>query len=330
MRSVGYIFRHPRPGFHSIENVFNAIIPYVEKKFRVERIYMPYGNVSLKGVTANFRALKNAPQTDIQHFTGHDHYLAINALTKSVLSIHDTGSALTGSFLRRKIMSRYWFQLPVKKADAVTTISGFSASEITSLFPESKEKLHHIPNPVDNHFTFHPKTFQPERPRILQVGVKPNKNLERTATALAGIPCLLIILGEPSEKQKSLLSELNINYEVKSGLQINQVAELYNSCDILSFVSTYEGFGMPVLEAQATGRPVLASDIKAVKEVAGDSVLYANPFHVPSIKEGIRQLIGSEQTRKMLINKGLDNVKKFRAEKIAQQYMMLYNQLLNE
>jgi len=95
------------------------------------------------------------------------------------------------------------------------------------------------------------------------------------------------------------------------------------------FASTYEGFGMPIIEAQAIGRPVITSNIGAMKEVALDTACLVDPYDVESIKNGIQKLIRDEAYRDLMIKKGLKNVERFSLETISNQYIALYKSIKN-
>ncbi len=103
--------------------------------------------------------------------------------------------------------------------------------------------------------------------------------------------------------------------------------KLYQNCDIVSFVSTYEGFGLPVIEANATGRVVITSNIEPMNTIAANAALKVNPYDVNEIKEGIEKIIANSVFREKLIKNGLINAKKYSAEKIALQYEELYGKL---
>jgi len=191
-------------------------------------------------------------------------------------------------------------------------------------------KIRVIPNCVSSEFIAAPKLPPSTNPRVLIVGTTPNKNLHRTAKAFRNLSINLVILGQLKDSQRALLSEYNLKFEEVYGLGRKEVVELYQGCDLVSFVSTYEGFGMPIIEAQAVGRAVLTSDIAPMNEVAGDGALLVDPFDVGAIRAGIIQLIGNAELQRNLVRKGFVNVRRFSPKSVAKKYAEVYKELLSE
>ena len=86
---------------------------------------------------------------------------------------------------------------------------------------------------------------------------------------------------------------------------------------------------MPVIEAQATGRPVVTSNIQPMVSVAGGSACLVNPLNTFSIRDGILSVIDNEDYRHMLIMKGVENIKRFTVRQVADSYIELYRELMN-
>jgi glycosyltransferase involved in cell wall biosynthesis len=93
--------------------------------------------------------------------------------------------------------------------------------------------------------------------------------------------------------------------------------------------STLEGFGMPIIEAQATGRVVLTSNCSSMPDVAGKGALLVDPFSIKSMREGLKKLISDSKLRDTLINEGFENVKRFEVETISAMYFEVYSGLVS-
>ena len=138
-------------------------------------------------------------------------------------------------------------------ANRVTVISEFTKNRLVSLLPLAHNKVRVIPDGVAPEFKPAGKHWDLDRPRILLVGTTPNKNLGRTAQACQGLPVTLAILGALDAVQKKDLTERRLDFQGFSGLSMEEVVALYQSCDAVCFVSTYEGFGLPILECRPWG-----------------------------------------------------------------------------
>ena len=111
------------------------------------------------------------------------------------------------------------------------------------------------------------------KPVVLQVGTGWNKNVERVAEALRGTACRLEIVGSLSETQRTALHGSGVPFRELGRVGDEELVAAYHRCDLLIFASVYEGFGMPIVEAQAVGRVVITSNCSSMPEAAGDGAL---------------------------------------------------------
>ena len=264
----------------------------------------------------------------INHITGDVHYLAMALPSRGlVLTIHDCALLNLLKGPAREVFRRIWFTCPMRSAEVVTTISVAMKKELESHFPNAVDKIRVVPNCVRGEFVPEPKTFPEGEPVILQVGTGWNKNLEGVAAALRGIPCRLVIVGEPTPNQIEFLEIQGIRYTALGRASDAEVLEAYRNCDMVVFASVYEGFGLPIIEAQAMGRPVITSDFGAMAEAAGQGAFLVNPTDPASIRAAVLRIVADPDFRSQLIGKGFENVTKYRPDAVARAYASIYDEV---
>jgi len=168
-----------------------------------------------------------------------------------------------------------------------------------------------------------------DRLQILQVGTDANKNVHRVALAASGLPLHLRIIGPLSDELRTLLSNLDLEWSSAEQLSTEELIKEYQNSDALVFASTYEGFGLPIVEAQSIGLPVLTSKIPPMTDVAGDGALFVDPYSEFEIRSGLEQLLGSPDLCRRLVEQGRNNVKRFDVRIVADQYAKIYADVLN-
>jgi len=317
------VFFHRKPyqtGNYSLEFIFSDLRRRLTNKIDstvFESTYFSKG--VLKRIYNTIEAVFN--QGDVNFITGDIHYISL-FLTKrkTILMIPDCGFLNDSKGLSRWIQKLLWLTIPVRRVSHITTISDYTKRVILQNVNIDPNKVLVIPINISEEYSFIPKQFNEKSPVLLQVGQSDNKNLTRIINAIKGLTVRLSIVGEISSHNQRLLRYNQINYDNAYNLSPQEMLQKYIDCDLLLFPSTYEGFGMPILEAQAVGRPVITSNVTSMPWVAGDAACLVDPLSVESIRAGIIKVIKCNDYRTDLIAKGLKNVKRFNPDIIANMY----------
>lgn len=325
MRLV-YFQRRPNSSNHSIERVFATVrgeLRGIESRVSICRF-------ESRGIFKRLYNMLGAAlvQGDVNHITGDVHYVALLLRkNRTILTVHDCGTMLRLRGVRRLLFQWMWLRLPVIRCSVVTVISEHTKREILRYTSCLERKIRVVPDPVGTEFRPALKVFNADKPRILQIGTNKNKNLELLTAALSGIRCKLDIIGLLSLEAQRMLECSGIDYESAAGLSDAEVAAKYREADLVAFCSTYEGFGMPIIEAHAVGRAVVTSDREPMVSVAGGAACLVDPDDPKSIRAGILKVIEDRDYGQELVRRGFENAKRFSAEAVAQMYMAIYREL---
>ena len=267
---------------------------------------------------------------------GHPYFWFADAL--KVKTIHDaTGFEIKFNYpLTYKIQLKTQFKIFGKKINKIATISETSKKEINKHFHFPIENIDVIYNGVSSNFRPIDKKsckkvldkYNVKMPFVFHISNASHiKNIDGIIKAYQKIKdttrCNLVIGGAwKGNSTDRIISAGYIDFE--------DLPYFYSAAEVFVFPSFHEGFGLPVLEAMASGTPVITSNIYATKEIASDSAILVNPYNTNEISKAICNLINDNDLHEYYRRKGLNNVKKFSWKKCAQSYADLYFNLLNK
>lgn len=283
---------------------------------------------------------------DVYHYPHFN--LPLLASRPSVVTVHDvTPFVFARYFAREAAAKRAYFwaatALSTALAAAVIVPSRASGEAVASCFPWARRRLHVIPEGVDARFCSEPSPSEitafrerhalPHR-YLLYVGVsRPHKNLAALLRAYASvaerIEQVLVLAGQPigpMHELRELAVRLGIDGRVRwlGYVPDTELPLLYRCADAFVLCSLFEGFGLPVAEAMASGTAVLCSDRSALREIAGGAAMEVDPSSVPSIAHGIERISTDLELRSVLTARGRDRARCLTWRSAAKRTLAVY------
>ncbi|HEV3060775.1 MAG TPA: glycosyltransferase family 1 protein [Vicinamibacterales bacterium] len=254
---------------------------------------------------------------------------------RSVVTIHDCIHLMFPQYLPSRAALAYArtsIALAARRATRVMTVSESSKRDILRFVNTSPDKIDVIYNAYDERFAVEPleedvvrvrERFQLHDEFVLYAGnVKPHKNVERLIQAFdlvrrRGLDHLkLVIMGDDVSRYPALRRavhrhQLHKYVRFLGYLPEETLAVMYRLAGVFVFPSLYEGFGLPPLEAMASGTPVVTSNLSSLPEVAGDAAVLVDPYDPSAIADGIYSVLTDEQVRRELRRKGIERARQF-------------------
>lgn len=280
-------------------------------------------------------------------FITTDGWLSTKTNMKTLQVLHDLHYENYPEFLPYLTRKYYQYFFPrfVKKANQIVTVSDFCKNEIMKTYAIESNKIDVAFSSTRNEY--YPlssdeilkikKEYTNGQPYFLFIGpIHPRKNLNNVIKAFAqyknttkdGIKLVVTgsnmwrNFGKPIELQDQNVSK-DIVYT--GYLNPQELFRITGAASCLLFVSFYEGFGLPILEAMSCNVPVITSDRAAMPEVAGDAAILVNPDSVDSISNAMLKIHNDNHLRQILIHKGQINVKRYSWDNTAN---ILWNSVL--
>jgi glycosyltransferase involved in cell wall biosynthesis len=270
---------------------------------------------------------------------------------RSVVTIHDCIHLMFPQYLPNRaglFYAKWSITQAARRATRVMTVSESSKRDILRFVDTQPEKIDVIYNAYDERFAIEPREddvvrvrerFQLHDEFVLYAGnVKPHKNLERLIQAFdlvrkRGLDHLkLVLIGDEISKYTALRRavhqhQLHKYVRFLGYLPEETLAVMYRLAGVFVFPSLYEGFGLPPLEAMASGTPVVTSNVSSLPEVAGDAAVLVDPYDPEAIADGIYRVLTDERLRRVLIHKGIARAGQFSWEQSVRRIRAIYGEV---
>jgi glycosyltransferase involved in cell wall biosynthesis len=286
---------------------------------------------------------------NVEVFWGPCNFIPSIKVCKYIVTIHDLSAYIVAQsypWLRRKYY-QYLIRNAVKRADLIVAISQTTKNDLMKFFSLPEDKIKVIYNgfnsnfSVDNiqtNFSVLQEKYRLPKEYIFTLGVlEPKKNVERVIRAYhqlkqdtGALPALVIggskKYGWKNESLFRLVDLLKLNYDTvfTGSIEHDDLPAIYHNAQLFILPSLYEGFGLPVIEAMACGTPVITSNTSSLPEVSGNAAVLVDPYNISEIIGAMKLVLTNEMKRREMIEKGLENVKRFSWQKAAQAIIELF------
>lgn len=293
---------------------------------------------------------------DIVHYPFFDLFSLNLPLFKkfpTVVTIHDVTPLIFPQHYPPGIKGSFNLQvqkLSLKSVKAVVTDSACSKKDINKFLNVGLDKIHIVNLAAADHFrkltdqkklhAVRQKYHLPPRFAFYTGNVNWNKNLLNLSQACINAGLDLALAGSGFGTLENLdhpelrsYKEFREKYASVKNVHVlgfipdEDLVAIYNLAAAALLPSFYEGFGLPILEAQACGTPVITSNISSMPEVAGEGALLVDPYNVGGIEESLKNITSDQKLRNELVDKGFENIKRFSWKKVAQDTVNVYESI---
>jgi glycosyltransferase involved in cell wall biosynthesis len=299
----------------------------------------------------NWMVPRKLRQIGADVFVSPDMMISLRTKCKQIVVLHDLNFEHYPQDLPAHIARYLRSQTPLfaQKADAIITVSEFSKSDIVTHYEVAPSKVHVVYNAAQQAYRVIYEGQRAEVRRSLTQGepyfvfissIHPRKNLQRLLLAYdqfrlhTGSKVKLVAVGRRFWKNELLdttLREMKFGNDVifTGHLEQTELSNVLGGALALVYVSYFEGFGVPIVEAFQCGVPVITSNVTSMPEVAGNAAILVNPFSVDEITQAMVQMHGDEALRKDLIAKGSTRSGLYNWDHSAEKFWRVIEQTVN-
>ena len=312
----------PVPGRHALDG---------------SHLVQKFARVAAQRLVASRAALRHPPRSSgsVYHPTYYSKAQFVGWRGPVVVTVHDMiPEIFPHLFPRNPHRDKRWY---LRRADAIIAVSQSTANDVRRLFPDVTAPITVIPLAV-SHETFRPDgphVTKFPRPWILFVGKRSNYKdfdvLLRAVAISSSFPIHVVVAGgsRPTTEEDEVIQQLKLSNHV-SFVRPNdaELSSLYRSADAFVFPSRYEGFGLPTLEAMASGAPVILARASAHPEVGGEAALYFTPKSAEELAARLDHALSSAKVQSDLRETSLRQSRKFDWVDTAGATARVYQELL--
>ncbi len=339
------------------ENQYVLFTPKL-KANQETHLFFEYPNIKVVQPKTNFSSYwrsygvkKKLNQESIMLYHGLSHEIPINLdqrKLKSVVTIHDLIFKQYPSQFRPvdRLLYNTKFRYACEHADAIVAISEHTKKDIIQFYNIDPQKISVIYQTCHDRFK-RPmedaelealaQEFRLPNEFMLYVGsIIPRKNLGGIIDAMQLLPpdlrIPLVVIGNGKQYKKEVIERI-----AQAGMedlvffpdiQFNQLPALYQLANVFLFPSIYEGFGIPIIEAQYAQTPVITSNVSALPEAGGNGAHYVDPFSPESIAQGIQKILTDEEYTAQLVENASNHIERFDSHLLSTQLIELYRSIV--
>ena len=310
---------------NAISNIFREGIDLPTNKISIRKQFMLPVSRYLPVL------LKNRKKKFVFHSSYYRYCLNKNA--KNITTVHDFTYEYFSSGLKKKIHCLQKYRA-IRHSDIIVCISENTKRDLLKFLPDiDRNKIRVVFNGVSDDYYPMEARIKELADYVLFVGARGGyKNFRFVVEALKNTPFKLAVCGKPLSLEEQQLIDSTLGQsrcKVFENVDNRELNLIYNSVYCLAYPSSYEGFGIPVLEAQRAGCPVIALNKSSIPEIIGETPLLMKELDKDSFIEKLH-ILKDIHTRDKIVKSGLENSRRFSWNKMADEYLVIYRDLLEK